>query len=214
MLIVGLLLSALLLGTTSGPVPPPRSSPLAAALVAATTPLPGAVPAAVGDMAPEANWIATAQVTGCPGSTSDGAIAEVPFTPGDGALQVVDPYRANYAAVGLLAAGSAYYPEVVRWVDWYFSHLNLPADALGQSATIYYYLEDPANCTEEATTSGPAVLSVSTGPGGARTGPSSGGNSVAVFGNGFVPWTGSPTADGRAGHATMLHGRIPGMRRS
>ncbi len=196
--VVGVVFGVLMVAVAPGPVPRPAAPggfppglhlPGRIGLAATTAPLPAPVAAAAQDVAPEADWITTAQVAGCSGTPSDGAIAEVPFSPGDGALQVVDPYRANYAAMGLLAAGSAYYPKVIRWVDWYFAHLNLSGDALGQSATIYYYLEDPANCTEEATTFGPAVLSVSTGPAGARTGPTGGGTSVAIFGNGFVPGT-------------------------
>src|SRR5205823_8373013 len=57
--------------------------------------------------------------------------------------------RANYAALGLLAAGPGYYDDVQAWIRWYFRHLNWPGqDAYQQVGTVYYYKVNPDTCEE------------------------------------------------------------------
>ena len=117
-----------------------------------------ATPTYATDMATEASWIVNSAQANCPTSSADGAIAQsvLPSAP----PSTIDPYRgnidsytANYAAIGLLAAGPTYYGNVTRWVKWYMNHLNWP-DATGQYATVYYYdvSYDPNthSCTETA----------------------------------------------------------------
>jgi hypothetical protein len=98
------------------------------------------------DIVTEASWI-TQQQANCPNTPVDGAIAE--STPSNG-IQIIDAYRGNFAALGLVAAGSAYSSNVERWANWYMSHINWP-DNLGEYATIYYYDIDPVGCTETST---------------------------------------------------------------
>ena len=96
----------------------------------------------------EANWITQQAQATCP-NIVDGAIGQFAF-PATG-TQIVDAYRGNFAALGLLAAGPAYYPNVERWAKWYIKHLNWP-DNLNQAGTVYWYDVDPHACTEVRST--------------------------------------------------------------
>jgi hypothetical protein len=96
----------------------------------------------------EANWIANQSQASC-ATTADGAIGQSAFA--SSGTRIVDPYRGNYAALGLLAAGSTYFSNVERWATWYMTHINWP-DNLGFSATIYWYDVDPVACTETPST--------------------------------------------------------------
>jgi hypothetical protein len=101
----------------------------------------------------EADWITQQAQANCPnpvgGKWVDGAIGQFAF-PASG-TQIVDAYRGNFAALGLLAAGPAYYSNVQRWATWYINNINWP-DNLNQYATIYWYDVDPHACTEVAST--------------------------------------------------------------
>ncbi len=105
------------------------------------------------EMATEAAWITQKAQASCSNPMIDGAIAQSAF-PSSG-TQIVDAYRGNYAALGLLAAGSQYYPNVKRWATWYMNNVNWP-DNLGQYATVYYYdvsaNPNPDLCTETPST--------------------------------------------------------------
>jgi hypothetical protein len=95
----------------------------------------------------EANWITLKAQASCSGSIVDGAIGQSAFPAGG--TQIVDAYRGNFAALGLLAAGPAYYSNVERWATWYMKNINWP------DATIYYYSVDANSnpCTETASDS-------------------------------------------------------------
>jgi hypothetical protein len=99
----------------------------------------------------EANWITKNAQATCSDPMIDGAIGQSAF-PASG-TQVVDAYRGNYAALGLLAAG--YYKNVERWATWYMNNINWPDNETPeQYATIYYYDVDAnANpCTKTPST--------------------------------------------------------------
>jgi hypothetical protein len=104
-------------------------------------------------MKTEADWITLQAQANCPnpvaGNWVDGAIGQYAF-PASG-TQIVDAYRGNFAALGLLAAGPKYYPNVQRWANWYINNINWP-DNLNQYATVYWYDVDPHACTEVAST--------------------------------------------------------------
>ncbi|HEV2676975.1 MAG TPA: hypothetical protein VGV37_20775 [Aliidongia sp.] len=122
---------------------------LVAGLARNSTALAQPVPSSFEDaMATEAAWITGQAQASCPNS-ADGAIGQSAF-PASGA-QIVDAYRGNFAAIGLLAAGPAYYSNVERWATWYINHINWP-DNLNQYATIYWYDVDANFCTEAPST--------------------------------------------------------------
>jgi hypothetical protein len=77
----------------------------------------------------EADWvISCVQDSGAVGTTPSGTH--------------VDPYYANLGLVGVLELeDSSYYPEVKKWLDWYFANYNEEADNLGVVGTIYDYIK-------------------------------------------------------------------------
>lgn len=73
----------------------------------------------------------------------DGAILTFP--------DLIEPYFANIAALGLLAEGSQRSRTVVlHWMTWYLGHLNAP-DVSGLTGTVYDYSYDAATKTETPT---------------------------------------------------------------
>jgi hypothetical protein len=107
-----------------------------------------APPSYATEMQTEANWITGNAQASCSNNPKiDGAIGQSAFPPSG--TQIVDAYRGNYAALGLLAAGPAYYSNVERWATWYMNNVNWP------DATIYYYVVDPnpSQCSELPSTS-------------------------------------------------------------
>ena len=135
---------------------------IAAALALVLTPA-AAQASLASEAAAEASWIINSAQAHCSGPAR-GAIAQAPFSYGAEDTQLIDAYRANYAALGLLAASTlaghearaADLKAVKEWVEWYFRHLNWPDDAVPtpQAGTVYYYRDrytgTPGSaCTEE-----------------------------------------------------------------
>ncbi|MFN8493420.1 MAG: hypothetical protein U0350_37825 [Caldilineaceae bacterium] len=73
-------------------------------------------------MTTELAWIAAGQFN-APALAVDGAIPEHRETT---MPSHVSPYVANYAATALLEQPKLYAPQVRRYLDWYFRHLNWP----------------------------------------------------------------------------------------
>jgi len=90
----------------------------------------GAAPAQAGPnyaqiIADEAYFVSLSQVEPCTGTSVRGAIALNPVSQNPGSLYI-NPYRANYGARALVAAGSHYFPMVKDWLIWYLNHVNWP----------------------------------------------------------------------------------------
>jgi len=63
----------------------------------------------------------------------------------------IDPYFANYAAIGWLSDTRVNrIPAVEAWIKWYIAHLNWP-DSEGLRGTVYNYSYDPATHVETST---------------------------------------------------------------
>lgn len=90
----------------------------------------------------EADWIESLQL-------ASGAITTF-ATPRDqsDAKLAVNPYFANFAALGLLEAGRL--GPVERWIRWYVEHMNRP-DTHGLTGTVYDYTVDPISAIESPT---------------------------------------------------------------
>ena len=112
----------------------------------------GAAPAQAGPnyaqiIADEAYFVSLSQVEPCTGTSVRGAIALNPVSQNPGSVYI-NPYRANYGARALVAAGSHYFPMVKDWLIWYLNHVNWP-DYNGVYGTVYDYNANATACTEE-----------------------------------------------------------------
>jgi len=100
----------------------PQTSATASELPRATeaaTPRSVSPGAALAAIVADANWIASAQLP-------DGALANYPF---NGASAAIEPYLANYGAIGLAEATAAtgdatYANDAWSWLDWYATHME------------------------------------------------------------------------------------------
>ena len=112
----------------------------------------GAAPAQAGPnyaqiIADEAYFVSLSQVEPCTGTSVRGAIALNPVSQNPGSVYI-NPYRANYGARALVAAGSHYFPMVKDWLIWYLNHVNWP-DYNGVYGTVYDYSANATACTEQ-----------------------------------------------------------------
>ena len=82
------------------------------------------------------NYIATQQL-------ADGAILT--------SSTEIDPYFANYAAIGWIKDDKlSRISDVESWINWYIDHFNWP-DARGLYGTVYNYTYDPSTGVETST---------------------------------------------------------------
>src|SRR5919109_3076873 len=81
----------------------------------------------------EYEWIAAQQL-------ANGAIVNRGLDEAERPEEVaVNPYFANFAALGLVQSGRLELLEAVRlWMTWYFDHMNRP-DVHGFTGTVYDY---------------------------------------------------------------------------
>src|SRR3989442_6081695 len=89
----------------------------------------GAAPAQAGPnytqiIADEAYFVSLSQVETCTGTSVRGAIALNPVSQNPGSLYI-NPYRANYGARALVAAGARCMPMVIDWFVLYVYHAYL-----------------------------------------------------------------------------------------
>ncbi len=87
----------------------------------------------------EANWLHQLQFKNS-AYTSYGALPESSCSEqfSEGTYCHIEPYWASLAALGLLESNSAVHTAAVRnFIEWYFNHINWPADYNGVPGTIY-----------------------------------------------------------------------------
>ena len=63
----------------------------------------------------------------------------------------IDPYFANYAAIGWIKDDKlSRISDVESWINWYIDHFNWP-DSQGLYGTVYNYTYDPSSGVETST---------------------------------------------------------------
>ncbi len=131
---VGVALASLLATTQSHPV-----------LAAAATPSAGS-PDYQQIIQSEAQYVASAQIHTCQGTPAYAAITLNAMTQSNATSLYISPYRANYGARALIAAGGSYLPLAKDWLSWYMNHANWP-DYDGLNGTVYDYTANTTTCT-------------------------------------------------------------------
>ena len=104
-----------------------------------------------GIVASEAAYVASAQITQCPGTPLQGAITLNALSQSDPTALAIEPYQANYGVQALIAAGGADLALAKDWLGWYVAHANWP-DYNGLYGTVYDYTANVETCTMTAVT--------------------------------------------------------------